>query len=191
MARSVKVKRKPAARTSTSAARIRALEDREQIRELAATYCFLVDDGQFDELVERCFTEDACCDFRGADGGMPPSVSRGRAELRNFFALVVPAALREMAHTTHNHRIALDGDRATGDCYFELTAVDRASGQPVVGAGRYFDRYRRSAGAWRFEARNARIFFIAPLKEGWAKQRFLDTFALPRRAVRQNLARGE
>ena len=35
--------------------RLRALEDREAIRELQATYCFLVDDGRFDELVEFCF----------------------------------------------------------------------------------------------------------------------------------------
>jgi len=156
--------------------RLRILEDREQIRELAATYCFLVDDGRLDELVERCFTEDASCDFRGASGNeMPPMVSRGRAELRNFFTVMVPAALRDMAHTVHNHRVSIDGDRASGDCYFELTAVDRASGEAVVGAGRYFDRYRRDAGAWRFQMRNAAIFFIAPLREGWAKKRFMNT----------------
>ena len=156
--------------------RLRILEDREQIRELAATYCFLVDDGRFDELVERCFTEDACCDFRGASGDeMAPMVSRGRAELRNFFTVVVPAVLRDMAHTVHNHRVSIDGDRASGDCYFELTAVDRASGEAVVGAGRYIDRDRRDAGAWRFEMRNAAIFFIAPLREGWAKKRFINT----------------
>lgn len=157
--------------------RLRILEDREDIRELAATYCFLVDDGRFDELVERCFTEDACCDFHGAGGGMAQTVSRGRTELRNFFTTMVPAALRDMAHTIHNHRISIDGDRASGDCYFELTAVDRTSGEAVVGTGRYFDRYRRDAGAWRFEMRNAAIFFIAPLREGWAKQRFLSTLA--------------
>ena len=157
--------------------RLRILEDREQIRELAATYCFLVDDGRFEELVERCFTEDACCDFRDAGDAeqMAPMVSRGRAELRNFFTVMVPAALRGMAHTVHNHRVSIDGDRASGDCYFELTAVDRTSGEAVVGAGRYFDRYRRDRGAWRFEMRNAAIFFIAPLREGWAKQRFLNT----------------
>ena len=162
---------------SSSEERLRTLEDREQIRELTATYCFLVDDGRFAELVERCFTEDACCDFHGAGGGMAPTVSRGRAEVRHFFSVVVPAALRDMAHTVHNHRIAIDGDRASGDCYFELTAVDQTSGEAVVGAGRYIDRYRRDAGVWRFEARNAEIFFIAPLREGWAKKRFLDTLA--------------
>lgn len=158
--------------------RLRILEDREDIRELAATYCFLVDDGRFDELVERCFTEDACCDFHAAAGRggdqMVPTVSRGRAELRNFFTVIVPAVLRDMTHTVHNHRVSIDGDRASGDCYFELTAVDRTSGEAVVGAGRYIDRYRRDGGAWRFEMRTAEIFFIAPLREGWAKQRFLN-----------------
>src|SRR5208282_6902001 len=159
------------------ARRLRMVEDRQQIEELRATYCFLVDDGRFDELVDRCFTEDACCDFRGAGDAeqMAPTVSRGRAELRNFFTVMVPAALRGMAHTVHNHRVSIDGDRASGDCYFELTAVDRTSGEAVVGAGRYLDRYRRDNGAWRFEMRNAAIFFIAPLREGWAKQRFLST----------------
>jgi len=108
---------------------------------------------------------------------MAPMVSRGRAELRTFFTVVVPAALRDMAHTVHNHRVSIDGDRASGDCYFELTAVDRASGEAVVGAGRYIDRYRRDAGAWRFEMRNAAIFFIAPLREGWAKKRFMNALA--------------
>jgi hypothetical protein len=35
--------------------RLQALEDREAIRELQAAYCFLVDDGRFDELVDGCF----------------------------------------------------------------------------------------------------------------------------------------
>ena len=48
-------------------ARLRALEDREAIRELRATYCFLVDDGRFDELVDGCFTDDARCDFGATD----------------------------------------------------------------------------------------------------------------------------
>ena len=51
------------------ARRLRMVEDRQQIEELRATYCFLVDDGRFDELVESCFTEDASCDFRAVRGG--------------------------------------------------------------------------------------------------------------------------
>jgi ketosteroid isomerase-like protein len=152
--------------------RVRRLEDRERIQELCATYCFLVDDGRFDELTDTCFTEDAGCDFRSPDGAMGPVVSRGIAEVRQFFTVVVPALLRDMSHTVHNHRIRLEGDTASGECYFELTAVTQAQGEAVVGAGRYFDRYRRTDSGWRFAERNAQIAFIAPLQEGWAARRF-------------------
>lgn len=154
-------------------ARVRRLEDREAIRELRATYCFLVDDGRFDELVERCFVAEPSCDFRSTRAEGMVIVSKGRDEVRRFFAQVVPALLRDMSHTVHNHRIRVDGDRASGDCYFELTAVDNATGEPVVGAGRYVDRYRRVDGAWRFEERNAEIFHIALLGEGWARRPLL------------------
>lgn len=152
--------------------RIRVLEDRERIRELRATYCFLVDDGRFDELVDLCFTEDATCDFRAVDGSIPSVVAQGREEVRQFYVRTVGGALRNMCHTIHNHRIAVTGDQAAGDCYFELTATDVASGEDLMGAGRYVDRYRRLNGAWRFEKRRAEIFYIAPLCRGWEKQRF-------------------
>lgn len=154
---------------------LRRVEDREKIRELCATYCFLVDDEKFDDLVGRCFTDDACCDFRAVDGSIPPIIARGRAEVRLFFTQTVPGALRNMSHTVHNHRIKIEGDLASGDCYFELTATDIASGEDVMGAGRYLDRYRRVDGSWRFEQRDARIFFIAPLSEGWSSRRFVSS----------------
>jgi ketosteroid isomerase-like protein len=153
--------------------RVKALEDREAIRELCATYCFLVDDGSFDELVERCFTVDALCDFGAADGSVGPLVARGSAEVRTFFGQVVASLLRGMAHTVHNHRIELEGDAARGECYFELTAESVVDGEALVGAGRYLDRYRRVDGAWRFAERRAEIAYIAPLSEGWAKRRFI------------------
>jgi hypothetical protein len=154
-------------------ARLRALEDREAIRELRATYCFLVDGGRPEELVEDWFTRDARCEFGSAvEGGMPTLLASGYEEVRRFFVEVVPALLDEMSHTVHNHRITLDGDRASGDCYFELTAIDRASGEAVLGAGRYTDEYQRVEGSWRFSSRRADIHFIAPLAQGWVRQRF-------------------
>jgi ketosteroid isomerase-like protein len=155
--------------------RLDALEDREQIQELRASYCFLVDDGRFDELVDTCFTEDAECNFRSANGDVGPFVSKGSEEVRVFFGQVVASLLEDMSHTIHNHRIAIDGDRASGDCYFEVTARDPATGEAVVGAGRYLDRYRRVDERWRFEKREAVLFHMAPLTEGWVKRPFLAT----------------
>ncbi len=157
----------------TMTLRLQRLEDREQIRELQATYCFLADDRRFDELVDQCFTEDARCDFRDTKGLISPLISNGRAEIRAFFTQVVDSVLRDMCHTVHNQRMVIDGDAATGECYFELTATHPPTGDAVVGAGRYFDRYRRVGGTWRFAERTAHIFHMAPLAEGWVRRPLL------------------
>ena len=156
------------------AKRLQLLEDRAQIEELRATYCFLVDDGRFDELVDEWFTEDAVCDFHAVRGGTLALLAQGRPEVRTFFAQLVAGTLQDMCHTMHNHRIVVDGDDAAGDCYFELTAKDAASAAAIVGAGRYVDRYRRVDGRWRFAQHNAEIFYMAPLAEGWVQRPFLD-----------------
>ena len=157
--------------------RIGALEDREAVRELTATYCFLVDDGAYDTLADTCFAEDAVCDFHSTkpEDGMGPFLSTGREEVRAFMKTVVDALLSGMRHTVHNHRITLDGDLASGACYFELTATDAIGGGAVMGAGRYLDQYRRVGGAWQFTKRVAEIDFIAPLEKGWVQQPFPDS----------------
>ena len=159
--------------TKTVEGRLQALEDREAIRELQATYCFLVDDGRFDELVDRHFAKDARCDFRLLATGQDPLVAEGHEEIRAFFKGTVGGLLREMIHTVHNQRIAIEGDRASAESYFELTATDAASGEAVLGGGRYIDRYRRRGDTWQFEERRAEIHHLCRLREGWDGERFL------------------
>jgi hypothetical protein len=122
---------------------IRILEDREMLRELRATYCFLVDDDRYTELVRNHFTSDARCDLGFRSAGLDPFISNGHDEILNFFQNFVGIILKDMSHTTHNHRIVVDGDHASGDCYFELTTRDGNGSSPVVGTGRYFDEFER------------------------------------------------
>ncbi len=147
--------------------RIQVLEDREMLKELMATYCFLVDDDKCAELVNDHFTNDVRCDFRFRLGGLPPFISNGQEEVLAFFQNFVSLMLKDMSHTTHNHRIVVDVDHASGECYFELTARDANSSAPVTGAGRYFDEFERVGDEWRFSQRKADIFYIAPLSSGW------------------------
>lgn len=147
--------------------RVRQLEDRAAIIELTSTYCFLVDDECFDELVDNWFTEDATCDFRIRTSDGQPMISEGRESVRRFFKETVATMLKDMTHTTHNHRLDIDGDHASGHCYFELTTRSAATSEPMVGAGRYSDRCVRVDGRWRFQQRNADIFYIVPLSQGW------------------------
>lgn len=157
--------------------RLQRLEDREQIRELQATYCFLVDDRRFEELVNQCFTEDARCDFRDRNGTLTPFISQGRSEISAFFTGVVDVLLRDMCHTVHNQRIAIEGDAATGECYFELTAKQPVADEAVVGAGRYVDHYRRVGETWFFSERKAIIFYMAPLAQGWVRRPLINALA--------------
>jgi ketosteroid isomerase-like protein len=157
--------------------RVARCEDRARIEELRADYCFLVDDRRFDELVDQRFAPDAVCDFRARSGAIAPLVSHGREEIRAFFKQVVDVLLKDMCHTVHNHRVAIAGDHASGDCYFELTARDGTTGEAVVGTGRYVDRYRRAGGCWLFAERRAELFYVAPLAEGWVRRPFLASLA--------------
>ena len=158
--------------------RLQLLEDREAIRELQATYCFLVDDGRFDELVDHHFARNSRCDFRLVGSDVDPMLAEGHEPIRVFFKQLVGALLRDMSHTTHNQRIVVEGDSASGESYFELTAIDATTGEAVVGGGRYIDRYRRQGDTWVFEERRAEIRHMAPLREGWDRQRFLRVLML-------------
>jgi hypothetical protein len=37
----------------------------------------------------------------------------------------------------------------------------------MTGAGRYFDKFERVDGEWRFSQRKADVFYIVPLSPGW------------------------
>jgi len=80
--------------------RIQLLEDREMLKELTATYCFLVDDDRYTELVNNHFTSDARCDFRFRSAGLDPFISNGHDEVLNFFQNFVGVILKDMSHTT-------------------------------------------------------------------------------------------
>lgn len=153
--------------------RLQLLEDREAIRQLQATYCFLVDDGRFEDLAQQWFTEDARCEFGDTGSLISPFVSNGRAEILSFYKDVVAVLLAGMCHTIHNARIVVEGNVARGECYFEVTASHPATGEAVVGAGRYLDRYRRTAEGWRVSERVARIFHMTSLEDGWVKRPLL------------------
>ncbi len=66
---------------------------------------------------------------------LPAFISNGREEVVHFFRNFVGLMLEDMSHTTHNHGICVDGDRASGDCDFELTARDASPSAPMTDAG--------------------------------------------------------
>ncbi|MBW2495918.1 MAG: nuclear transport factor 2 family protein [Deltaproteobacteria bacterium] len=136
--------------------RVKAIEDRESIRELTARYCQLVVSGRSLEVADL-FTEDGVMEFE-------ENVTRGREALKATYRDAV-SDLHPIP-TVHNHLIELDGDRATGFCSLELRTVE--NGEAITGAGHYEDSFERVGGEWKFSHRKLILYHRVPLSQGWA-----------------------
>lgn len=141
------------------AERIRRLEDRESIRQLVATYGYVIDNRDL-PAIGQLFTRDGI--FRSRDGVMR---AEGRdAVVQQFLGRFAQLGLS--VHWTHDHVIWLDPvdpDRATGlvSSHAELMR----NGVPMVTAFRYEDIYRREDGEWRFADRLLSFWYYGDVRE--------------------------
>ena len=126
------------------------------IEKLIAAYAELVDDGDF-EGVARLLAD---ATFTGSAG----SVS-GRAAIEKMLRdnlIVYDDGTPQTKHLITN--LAIEADEQAGTAvarsYFTvLQAVPDQSLQPIV-SGRYFDRFERRAGQWRFVERRVRTDLV-------------------------------
>jgi uncharacterized protein (TIGR02246 family) len=123
------------------------LEEKEAIRDLLSTYCFQVDDGEFDKFA-ALFTAD------GTFEPGPQGKYQGREAIRNFIASVVPRAGEGPArkHCTMNHLINVNGSEARANSYIVVLRESENGIIPSL-AGRYEDLIVKENGEWRFKVR--------------------------------------
>lgn len=142
-------------------ARLRSLEDREAIKELRASYCYRIDDRDWEGFA-ALFTPDAHLNF-GRIGSFD-----GRSEVRRFAEEIVGEGHPFLAHMIHDPVIDLNDDQATGRWYFEVpcTFEDGSAGWIQ---GTYLDEYRCVDGEWYFSAVTAEFNYIASYESGWAE----------------------
>jgi uncharacterized protein (TIGR02246 family) len=141
--------------------RVQELEDRDEIKELTARYCWHVAHGE-GEAVASLFADDGVLDVSDAD--FKPV--RGREALLKFYR----ASVREPEVAIpfiQNHIIEVTGDEAHGTCAIE--ARFSRNGESITAAGYYQDKYRRERGRWRFVERKLFFHHVVPLKQGWAE----------------------
>ncbi|MEZ5743048.1 MAG: nuclear transport factor 2 family protein [Sphingomonadaceae bacterium] len=140
-------------------ARLRAVEDRQEIAALQARYTLAMDDHDLDRAAPLFARQGR---FRSADGVMDAMGREAICEqYRGRFA-----ALRFNFHVTHDHVIDLDPadpDRATGVVSSHAEVV--REGAPMVVAMRYEDAYVREDGAWRFADRLLKFFYYLPVAD--------------------------
>jgi ketosteroid isomerase-like protein len=141
--------------------RVQELEDRDEIKELTARYCWHVARGE-GEAVAMLFSDDGLLAVN--DGSFRPVT--GRVALLKFYRAAVKQP--EIAIPfIQNHIIELAGDEARGTCAIE--ARFSRNGRSITAAGYYEDRYRRERGRWRFAERRLTFWHQVPLNEGWAE----------------------
>jgi hypothetical protein len=133
----------------TVEARLRVLEDIEEIRKLKARYCAACDDSHNPDALGPLFAEDAVWEASGV----------GRAEGRDAIKALLggigrSGTIRNSAHHAINPIIEVDGDEATGHWrLIMLYTANVPSGgvQYLRIIGWYRERYRRVNGVWRFQ----------------------------------------
>jgi uncharacterized protein (TIGR02246 family) len=139
--------------------RLRRLEDRAEIGELVARYCFAIDDRDVAAIAD-CFTADGR--FRSLDGVLD---AQGReAVVRQFHARF--AVLGATYHYTHDRVLDFDPlDRAAAHGVVAAHAEVVRHGEPMWVALRYADRYRREDGRWRFADRELSFMYYLRVDE--------------------------
>jgi len=126
------------------------LEEKDQIRELLANYCYHYDEAEFDRWLGLWDDADPSFDIDG-------HVLRGRDALVQFTRnAVLVNGKPPMKHYIMNELVSVNGDTATASCYL-LVVRKMDNGELLAGsAGRYDDKLVKKNGRWLFAQRKCR-----------------------------------
>ena len=140
----------------TTEQRLRRLEDRAELQDLAVRYFIASDDDDAAGL-GACFVPDATFSVSGAVCG------QSRAAIVSFIA----GERLKMGLTVHTPNYTLfefhDDRSASGVVGAHMELV--LSGQMLFGAVRYHDTYARDEGRWCVRTRDMRVIHIAPWED--------------------------
>jgi len=162
---------------ATLEARLKVVEDIEEIQKLMATYEDYLDSLQrLDELV-ALFTDDAkfVVSFHGEAGaeGVLLGTYEGKEGIRRLLSQLNPKSLSYCAHLVSNPIITVDGEKAKGRwcllCPF--TALTREGPVAVWEQGTYDNEFAKVDGKWKISLMRFEFNFSTPYEDGWAKTR--------------------
>jgi hypothetical protein len=125
--------------------------DRDELVELLARYAAIPDTKDFEGLPPTVFTDPVTMDFESL--GRPPARASPLAELMRVFSVTF-ASFTATHHAITNHRVAVDGDRATIRAHVRAEhwlPADLVESGPTcwLVVGFYDDAAVRTADGWR------------------------------------------
>ena len=132
-------------------------DDRAAITALVMGYAERIDGGDL-AGVAALFAD---ATYGGVQGGY-----RGAEAVREVLEsrVILYDGIPRTKHVTTNLVIELDGDAAAARSYFSvLQATPELPLQTII-AGRYDDRFARTAGSWRFTARVVHMDLVGDLR---------------------------
>lgn len=137
-------------------ARLRRLEDLQEIQQLFVDYGHHLDAGAFDEYASL-FAED------GEVLMGPLGRAKGPQAIRDLMAKTLEGRVGQSLHIISSPQITLDGDHATSEVMWTVLRRNE-KGRPVVDAvGRHRDELVRERGRWRFRKRRGFVDIPAAL----------------------------
>jgi uncharacterized protein (TIGR02246 family) len=131
-------------------ARLRRLEDLEEIRQLFVDYGRHLDAGDVE----------AYADLFADEGEVllgPIGRAKGRDAIVALMTKVKERAATASFHLVTNPVVRLDGDRATGEVLWTVIKPDASGNLEVAMFGRHVDELVRERGRWKIAKRRGRI----------------------------------
>jgi len=165
------------ARVAMLEARIRAVEDAEEIKKLMATYEDYVDSLQRLEELTGLFTDDAkfVVSFLGDAGAEAIIVGthEGKEAIRTLLSVLNPTTISYCAHLVTNPNITVDGEKAKGRWYLlcPFTALTPEGPKAAWEQGVYDNEFVKVDGKLRISLMKIEFSFSTPYEDGWAKTR--------------------
>jgi hypothetical protein len=151
-------------------ARIKVLEDTEEIKKLMCNYTYYLDYGEVDKVMD-CFADHARLEVRARgteEAGPHVGVFEGKKAIETgVFRVATHFKDRFVeAHQIENPVVTVEGDRAKGTFYlFAPHGRERA----VWAHGRYDMEFARIDGKWKISLFKFLWNFNTPYDEGWFK----------------------
>jgi ketosteroid isomerase-like protein len=147
-------------------ARIKMLEDIEEIKKLMASYANWVDAFQMDDVL-GLFAENAKAEYG------PLGSYEGKDGIATFFKEVVPNTQSWSAHQLLNPTVTVEGEKAKGTWYLfcPATVFGPEGDRAVWIQGRYNNEFVKINGRWKFSLLKFTFNFATPYEEGWVKNR--------------------
>lgn len=147
-------------------ARVRVLEDKEEIRDLTSGYMQAMHDARWEDAL-ACFADDASYDH-GVLGYLPD-----KAALRSFYTEFMPAfesaggwAFDVLADPV----IRVDGDRALGRWFLLTLLTDPEGGEAAWSVCTLDYEYLRERGRWKFHRNHCvHEHLLVPYATGWGR----------------------